>query len=135
MKSVSPLLQNLFSLFAARSVPDTEVGSQLASLRRELEATRYHLQATIAAHNRAAREMNDILAALGNDLRNPLAALSYGVQLLRHDGNGASVKQLDRHLDRMDRQIRKLARLAYNLPDTAHIEVASTQAVKLRSVR
>ena len=73
----------------------------------ELEANLNHLQATIE-HNRAAREMNNFLAALGHDLRNPLAALSYGIELLRHDGKDARGK----HLDRMEGQIRKLARLA-----------------------
>ena len=124
LKEVSPLLLNVFSLFSPRSAEEIERDSQLASLRRELDAVRYHLQATIKEHNRAVRETNNALTALGHELRNPLAALIYGMELLRQDGK-ADIKQLDR----MERQIDKLAHLADNLPDLAHLEASQPQAI------
>ena len=56
--------------------------------------------------------MNNTLTALGHDIRNPLAALSYGIELLRQHGK-VGIKQLNR----MDRQIFRLARMADNLPN------------------
>ena len=123
-KEVSPLLLNVFSLFSARSAEEIDRDSQLASLRRELDSVRYHLQATIKEHNRAVREMNNALTALGHELRNPLAALIYGIELLRRDGK-ADIKQLDR----FERQIHKLAHLSDNLPDFPHLEASEPRAI------
>jgi signal transduction histidine kinase len=126
LKTVSPLLLNVFSLFSPRSAEEIEKDNQLANLRRELDAVRFHLRATIKEHNRAVREMNNALTALGHELRNPLAALIYGIELLRQDEK-ADIRQLDR----MERQIQKVVRLADNVPDLSHLETSAPRPISL----
>jgi len=66
----------------------------------------------------ADRRKNDFLATLAHELRNPLAPIRIGIQLLRRDAKEADVKQLDM----MERQIQSLVRLVDDLLDVARIE-------------
>jgi len=66
----------------------------------------------------ADRRKNDFLATLAHELRNPLAPIRMGIQLLRRDAREANVKQLDM----MERQIQRLVRLVDDLLDIARIE-------------
>ena len=65
----------------------------------------------------ADRRRNNFLATLAHELRNPLAPIRNGIQLLRRDENG-SVRQLDM----MERQIQRLVRLVDDLLQIARIE-------------
>ena len=66
----------------------------------------------------ADRRKNNFLATLAHELRNPLAPIRMGIELLRHDAKEADAKQLGM----MERQIQKLARLVDDLLDVARIE-------------
>ncbi len=66
----------------------------------------------------ADRRKNNFLAILAHELRNPLAPIRIGVQLLRHNAKEAGIK----HLDMIERQIQRLVRLVDGLLDIARIE-------------
>src|SRR5216684_865010 len=74
----------------------------------------------------ADRRKNDFLATLAHELRNPLAPISMGIQLLRRDAKEGAVK----HLDLMERQIQRLVRLVDDLLDIARIESGHIQLRK-----
>jgi len=66
----------------------------------------------------ANRRQTEFLAVLGHELRNPLAPLSAGVELLRHDG---SVESIEEVRAMMQRQLAHLTRLVEDLLDLARI--------------
>ncbi|MGC2305203.1 chemotaxis protein CheB [Candidatus Binatus sp.] len=66
----------------------------------------------------ADRRRNNFLATLAHELRNPLAPIRNGIQLLRRDGTGANARQLDM----IERQIQRLVRLVDDLLQIARIE-------------
>ncbi len=66
----------------------------------------------------ADRRRNNFLATLAHELRNPLAPIRNGIQLLRRDGTSANA----RPLDMIERQIQRLVRLVDDLLQVARIE-------------
>ena len=66
----------------------------------------------------ADRRRNNFLATLAHELRNPLAPIRNGLELLRRDEKGPGVKQLDM----MERQIHRLVRLVDDLLEIVRIE-------------
>jgi two-component system, chemotaxis family, CheB/CheR fusion protein len=66
----------------------------------------------------ADRRKNRFLATLAHELRNPLAPIRMGIDLLRRDAKETGVKLLDM----MERQIQMLVRLVDDLLDIARIE-------------
>jgi PAS domain S-box-containing protein len=75
------------------------------------------------------RRKNEFLAILGHELRNPLAALSMGLQLAR--GKNEIDPTLKRNLDVMDRQASQLTRLIDDLLDVGRISTGKI-ALKLK---
>jgi signal transduction histidine kinase/DNA-binding response OmpR family regulator len=78
----------------------------------------------------ADRRKDEFLAMLAHELRNPLAPILSGVEILRADGAGPDVRR--RALDAADRQVRHLARLVDDLLDVSRIR---TGKVELRRER
>ena len=66
----------------------------------------------------ADRRRNNFLATLAHELRNPLAPIRNGIQLMRRDGTAANARQLDM----MERQVQRLVRLVDDLLQIARIE-------------
>jgi PAS domain S-box-containing protein len=84
----------------------------------------------------SARRKDEFLAVLGHELRNPLAPLRNGIELLK-EWSGAE-SRLERVLDMMDRQLMHLLRLVDDLLDISRIgrgkaELKPTR-IDLRSV-
>jgi PAS domain S-box-containing protein len=75
----------------------------------------------------ADRRKNEFLAILAHELRNPLAALSIGLQLARRKSQIDPI--LKPNLDMMDRQVSQLVRLVDDLLDVGRI---STGKIGLR---
>jgi PAS domain S-box-containing protein len=75
----------------------------------------------------ADRRKNEFLAVLAHELRNPLAALSLGLQLARRKSEAEPT--LKPNLDMMDRQLTQLVRLVDDLLDVGRI---STGKIRLK---
>jgi PAS domain S-box-containing protein len=72
-----------------------------------------------AALHEAERRKDEFLAVLGHELRNPLAPLSSGLELLRCAGTGPDVVESVRSM--MERQLAHLVRLVDDLLDVSRI--------------
>jgi PAS domain S-box-containing protein len=71
------------------------------------------------------RRKNEFLATLAHELRNPLAALSLGLQLAL--GKGEMEAGLKRNLDMMDRQLAHLVHLVDDLLDVGRISAGKLE--------
>jgi signal transduction histidine kinase/CheY-like chemotaxis protein len=84
----------------------------------------------------ADRRKDEFLAVLGHELRNPLAPLQNGLELLSLGGSDAALVTHARQL--MERQLRHLVRLVDDLLDVARIRsgkiVLELQRVELRAM-
>ncbi|MBX5459920.1 MAG: PAS domain S-box protein [Steroidobacteraceae bacterium] len=79
--------------------------------------TRLHQAAE--ALREADRRKDDFLATLAHELRNPLAPIRNGLQILRLAAGGDAM--MERTMDMMDRQMRHLVRLVDDLLDVSRI--------------
>jgi signal transduction histidine kinase/CheY-like chemotaxis protein len=73
----------------------------------------------------ADRRKDDFLAMLAHELRNPLAPIVSGLDLLRRDGSPAEARR--RALDAAERQVRHLTRLVGDLLDVARIRTGKVE--------
>jgi signal transduction histidine kinase len=107
---------------------------ELAIKAEELAATieeKDRVERALIQSNRelaaADRRKDEFLAVLGHELRNPLAPLVAGLEILKRgigDGGGDRTTELDRlhrTRDAMDRQVKYLARLVDDLLDVSRI--------------
>jgi signal transduction histidine kinase/CheY-like chemotaxis protein len=67
----------------------------------------------------ADRRKDEFLAMLAHELRNPLAAISTSLELIKQDG--ADVERIGRHRGTAERQLNNLVRLVDDLLDVARI--------------
>jgi PAS domain S-box-containing protein len=74
------------------------------------------------------RRKTEFLATLAHELRNPLAPISNGLQLLRMPGTDAAAKERARAM--MERQLRHLVRLVDDLLDIARISSGKVELKK-----
>jgi PAS domain S-box-containing protein len=81
---------------------------------------RHELQELAVRLSAADRRKNDFLATLAHELRNPLAALTNGLRLLRVAGGAADASHI-KTLDMMQRQLGLIVRLTDDLLDVARI--------------
>lgn len=107
----------------------TETATLLAARLRREEAARAQIET-------ANRAKNAFLAMLGHELRNPLAAIRNGVEILKRTGSASEAAQ--RATAIMDRQSAHITRLVDDLLDLARIEQGKIElrkeVVDLRAV-
>ena len=109
----------------------------LSAVRAALRARRrqYEVRELLAELATAVRSRDQFLAMLGHELRNPLGAISYAVQLLER---GGAPDAMERHRRIIERQSRNLSRLVDDLLDVARVTsgkvVLQRQDLDLRDV-
>ncbi len=97
----------------------TEIFIELYQQRERIRLQRDELEAQATALSAADRRKNEFLAVLGHELRNPIMALSAGLQLLDRAGEpGQSVSIRER----MATQVFHLSRLVEDLLDVSRID-------------
>lgn len=95
---------------------DVSARKRIETALRENEARLHH---AAAALREADRRKDDFLATLAHELRNPLAPIRNGLQILRLAAGGDAM--MERTMDMMDRQMRHLVRLVDDLLDVSRI--------------
>jgi signal transduction histidine kinase len=102
-----------------------EVNEKLAQLNESLEQRvnerTAELQRSEAALRAAAEQKDQFLAVLAHELRNPLAPLRTGLDLLLHNQPESPPPVVSRALAAMDRQLVHLVRLIDDLLDVSRI--------------
>src|SRR5262249_23293334 len=97
--------------------------------RQQIAEQRDALMAQATELKEADRRKDEFLATLAHELRNPLAPLRHGLDILRKDPKGHAADEV---LGTMDRQLVHLVRLIDDLLDVARV---SQGKIALRSER
>jgi signal transduction histidine kinase len=95
-----------------------DVFFELYRQRQQIAAQRDELAAQAEALREADRRKDEFLATLAHELRNPLAPLRYGLDVLRKDPDGHRVASIRAT---MDRQLAHLVRLIDDLLDVSRV--------------
>lgn len=95
-----------------------EVFFQLYHQRQQIAAQRDELAASAEALKEADRRKDEFLATLAHELRNPLAPLRSGLDILRRNPNGEGAGEVR---EMMDRQLAHLVRLIDDLLDVSRV--------------
>jgi len=103
--------------------------SALADAQAALATLRAERDAAVSDAQAAHRQRHAFLAGLAHDLRNPLAPLSNGIELLRLTDNDPAGRLRTRGI--MERQVGHLMRIADELSDLARL--SDTQATLQRA--
>jgi len=96
----------------------TEVFFELYLQRQQIAAQRDELQLQAEALKDADRRKNEFLATLAHELRNPLAPLRNGLDILKRNPNGENAGEIR---NMMDRQLVHLVRLIDDLLDVSRV--------------
>ncbi|HEX4408566.1 MAG TPA: response regulator [Xanthobacteraceae bacterium] len=96
----------------------TDVFFELYRQRQQIAAQRDELSAHTEALKEADRRKDEFLATLAHELRNPLAPLRYGVDVLRKNPDSKTAVEIQ---DMMDRQLVHLVRLIDDLLDVSRV--------------
>lgn len=93
----------------------------VSALRAALRARhrQYEVRDLVARLERSVEERDRFLAMLGHELRNPLAVIVFGLQVL--DQAGGADPRLRRHFEAIARQSRLLTRLVDDLLDVSRV--------------
>ncbi len=102
---------------------ELSAGHFAAALERARLVTELRRRAEDLAE--ADRRKDEFLAMLAHELRNPLAPVLSGLEILRRDGAGEGARR--RALDAADRQARHLARLVDDLVDVSRIRTGKVE--------
>ncbi|WP_438750263.1 response regulator [Pararhizobium sp. O133] len=97
--------------------------------RQQIAGQRDELEAQAQALKEADRRKDEFLATLAHELRNPLAPLRHGLDILRRDPDGEGSAEIR---DMMDRQLVHLVRLIDDLLDVSRV---SQGKIELRKDR
>lgn len=95
-----------------------EVFFELYRQRQQIEQQRDQLQTQAEALKEADRRKDEFLATLAHELRNPLAPLRNGLDILRRDPDDVRAYELR---EMMDRQLDHLVRLIDDLLDVSRV--------------
>src|SRR6201994_3299376 len=95
-----------------------EVFFELYRQRQQIATQRDELKANADALKEADRRKDEFLATLAHELRNPLAPLRHGLDILRRNPDAANIGDIK---DTMDRQLVHLVRLIDDLLDVARV--------------
>jgi signal transduction histidine kinase len=106
-----------------------EVFFELYRQRQQLAEQRDELEAQAEALREADRRKDEFLATLSHELRNPLAPLRHGLDILHRAPNGVRADEIRQM---MDRQLAHLVRLIDDLLDVSRI---SQGKIELRKER
>jgi signal transduction histidine kinase len=106
-----------------------DVFFELHRQRQQIAAQRDELKARSAALEEADRRKDEFLATLAHELRNPLAPLRHGIDVLRRKPDGDSAEDIRAM---MDRQLTQMVRLIDDLLDVSRI---SQGKIELRRER
>jgi signal transduction histidine kinase len=96
-----------------------EARAALAAIRRDEAEALQRLRAAQAASEAARRGQTLFLAALGHELRNPLAPIRNSVALMRRAGSSDPIIQRAQEI--IDRQVAHMTRLVEDLLDVSRI--------------
>ncbi len=102
-----------------RIIGASKVARDVTERKLEEEALQAERRKTVEVLREADRHKDDFLALLAHELRNPLAPLRNGLQVMRLASGDAEV--VARMLDIMDRQLSHLVRLVDDLLDISRI--------------
>lgn len=106
-----------------------DVFFELYRQRQQIAAQRDELKAHAVALQEADRRKDEFLATLAHELRNPLAPLRHGLDILRRSPDAANVAEIK---ETMDRQLVHLVRLIDDLLDVSRV---SQGKIELRKER
>ncbi len=95
-----------------------EVFFELYRQRQQIAAQRDELQQRAEALKEADRRKDEFLATLAHELRNPLAPLRNGLDILQRNPDGGNAAEIR---DMMDRQLVHLVRLIDDLLDVSRV--------------
>ncbi|MDE1995478.1 MAG: response regulator [Rhizobiaceae bacterium] len=95
-----------------------DVFFELYRQRQQIAAQRDELEAQAEALKETDRRKDEFLATLAHELRNPLAPLRHGLDILRRNPNGEGAADIR---DMMDRQLVHLVRLIDDLLDVSRV--------------
>src|ERR1700743_520538 len=95
-----------------------DVFFELYRQRQQIAVQRDELKAHSDALKEADRRKDEFLATLAHELRNPLAPLRHGLDILRRTPDGEGAAGI---LDTMDRQLAHLVRLIDDLLDVSRV--------------
>ena len=102
---------------------------ELYQQRHQIAAQRDELRAYAGALMEADRRKDEFLATLAHELRNPLAPIRNGLDILRADPEAPNAEEIR---DMMDRQLSHLLRLVDDLMDVSRV---SQGKIELRKAR
>jgi signal transduction histidine kinase len=106
-----------------------DVFFELYRQRQQIAQQRDELKAHSAALEEADRRKDEFLATLAHELRNPLAPLRHGLDVLRRNPDSAKAEEIR---DMMDRQMVHMVRLIDDLLDVSRV---SQGKIELRKER
>src|SRR3984957_11801623 len=95
-----------------------DVFFELYRQRQQIALQRDELKAHSEAVEAADRRKDEFLATLAHELRNPLAPLRHGLEIIRRRPDGTDTTNIH---DMMDRQLAHLVRLIDDLLDVARV--------------
>jgi len=96
-----------------------DLEARVADRTRELAAANEELQRSEERLREADRRKDEFLATLAHELRNPLAPIRTGIEILKHDGLPASTKTQAHEI--IARQLQHMVRLIDDLLDVSRI--------------
>jgi signal transduction histidine kinase len=102
------------------------------SLEERVHARTAELEKSEAALREASRQKDEFLAVLAHELRNPLAPLRTGLDLLTHVQNAQTPHVVGRTLAAMNRQLAHVVRLIDDLLDVSRISRGVLELKKQR---
>lgn len=115
-----------------------QIATLVSAVHTALRARRrqYEVRDLVDRLAESDRRKDEFLAMLGHELRNPLAAISTAVTVLRHPGVGADSQE--RQTGLIQRQVRHLARMVDDLLDLSRLSLGKitlkTEAVEVQEV-